>query len=155
MGYRIAVASDDGETISYGHFAHAGEFIIIDEDNGEYKVSETRKNPFSLIPDPDDPRHFDEPEEHIIGGDLMELARLHGVEKYSKLRELALSDVDVIISSGGCPTSIMYFTSQDVRMVFTEPGVDYKEVLKAIKEYGVEKLPPISIFEDGRIVTDF
>ena len=154
MGHRIAVASDDGETISYGHFAHAGEFIIIDAEDGEYRVREVRKNPFSLIPDPDDPRHFDDQEEHVVGEELLELASLHGVEKYSRLRELALSDVNVIVSSGGCPTSIMYFTSQDVRMVFAEPGVRYREVIEAIKRHGLEKLPPISVFEDGSIVTE-
>jgi len=142
---KIAVATDDGETISPGHFAHAASFILYKDDG----VVEVRRNPLHAVPDLDDPRAG-----AGVGGDYS-LHGLHGIAKYRMLRDRVLNDVDIIICSGGCPTSIMYFTSEGVRMVFTEPGYSVDEALKLVSSTSLEDLPAISIIEDGVLVTDF
>ncbi len=150
MQYKVGIATDDGETVSYGHFAHTYKFIIA-KVGDNVDILEERKNPFSMIPDPDDPRGI-----HIHDdGAPEELARLHGVEKYSRLKEMVLNDIDVIVASGGCPTSLMYFTSEGVRILLAPPGTSIKEVLDVIKNVKIEELPPLAVIEDGRVLTDF
>jgi hypothetical protein len=46
---------------------------------------------------------------------------MHGVAKYRWLRENVIPDVDVILAGGACQTSYMYFTSEGVKLLFTEP----------------------------------
>ncbi len=45
---------------------------------------------------------------------------MHGIAKYRWLRENVLPDVDVILAGGACQTSYMYFTSEGVKLLFTE-----------------------------------
>jgi predicted Fe-Mo cluster-binding NifX family protein len=68
---------------------------------------EERKNPLGAVPDLDagDGHHH----------------RMHGIAKYKWLRENVLPDVDVILAGGACQTSYMYFTSEGVKLLFTEP----------------------------------
>ncbi|WP_084019823.1 NifB/NifX family molybdenum-iron cluster-binding protein [Vulcanisaeta thermophila] len=49
---RIAFVSNDGETISDGHFAHAKYYVIydVDENTGEARKVEVRENPLGNLP---------------------------------------------------------------------------------------------------------
>ncbi len=148
MTVKVAVASDDGSTVGWGHFAHNRYFLVYEVGDGSFKLVEKRFNPFSAVPDVDDPDQ---------GGDDSsdsQLARLHGIEKYSTLRKLALGDVSLIIASGGCPTSIVYFTGEGVRFIFTEPGVDASTILKELSNFSLDDFPAIATFEDGKLVLD-
>ncbi len=148
MAVKVAVASDDGSTVGWGHFAHNRYFLVYEVGGGSFKLVEKRFNPFSAVPDVDDPgRDSDDSSDS-------QLARLHGIEKYSTLRKLALGDVSLIIASGGCPTSIVYFTGEGVRFVFTEPGIDAGAVLRELSNFSLDDLPAIATFENGRLVLD-
>jgi predicted Fe-Mo cluster-binding NifX family protein len=46
---------------------------------------------------------------------------MHGIAKYRWLREKVLPDVDVVLAGGACQTSYMYFTSEGMKLLFTEP----------------------------------
>lgn len=123
---RVAVASDDGSTVGLGHFAHNRLFLVYEVGGGEARLLEVRKNPFGEVPLHGHPTHAGAPSDP-------ELAGLHGVAKYSKLREMVLSDVNLLVASGGCPTSISYFMSEGVMVAFVEPGVPVEEVVEALK----------------------
>ncbi len=115
---RIAVATDDGKSVSDGHFAHAKKYVIyeLNEDTKDIKLVESRDNPpLGNIPDTDDPA--------VIHEALSELGiPMHGVAKYQWLHENVLRDVDAVIASGACETSYEYFTSMGVQLFFVEPG---------------------------------
>lgn len=123
---RVAIASDDGSTVGYGHFAHNRLFLVYDVGGGEARLVEVRRNPFGEAPLHGHPTHSGAPVDP-------ELAGLHGIAKYSKLRELVLGDVNLLVASGGCPTSISYFMSEGVMVAFVEPGVPVEEVVEALK----------------------
>ncbi|MCE4605008.1 MAG: NifB/NifX family molybdenum-iron cluster-binding protein [Desulfurococcales archaeon] len=150
MSVKVAVASDDGETVGWGHFAHNRYFLIYEVNKGSFRLLEKRFNPFSSVPDIDDPGAIHTDDDPDSG-----LARLHGIEKYSTLRKMALSDVELIIASGGCPTSIVYFTGEGVRFIFTEPSTDASKVLEELANKPVDELPAIMTFEDGKLVLEF
>lgn len=129
--FRVAVASDDGSTVGSGHFAHNKLYLIFDVGGGEARLVESRVNPFAAGPS-DKPTHS--------GSPVGELRGLHGVAKYSKLRELVLSDVDMVVASGGCPTSVAYFSSQGVVVAFTDPGIPVDDLVEALKHARPEDL---------------
>ncbi len=129
--FRVAVASDDGLSVGSGHFAHNKMFLVFDVGGGEAKFIESRGNPFAAGPS-DNPAHS--------GSPISELRSLHGVEKYSMLRELVLRDVNLIIASGGCPTSVAYFSSEGVVVAFTDPGTPVEVLIEVIKNAEPEDL---------------
>ncbi|CCC81960.1 NifB/NifX family molybdenum-iron cluster-binding protein [Thermoproteus tenax] len=102
-------ASADGYVFP-GHFAHADKFYIYEYDGRGVRLVEVRENPLSRASDLDTEGHA-----HVG-------PRAHGVAKYSWLRENALPDVEVIIATAACQTSVDYFTSEGVRVLFTDPA---------------------------------
>jgi len=107
---RIAIATSQGGNVFHGHFAHAPIFKIYRYENGKLRLVEERKNPLGDVPDLDagEGRHH---HHH----------HMHGIAKYRWLRENVIPDVDVILAGGACQTSYMYFTSEGVKLLFTEP----------------------------------
>jgi predicted Fe-Mo cluster-binding NifX family protein len=71
---------------------------------------EERKNPLGDVPDLDAGEGHHHHHHHM-----------HGIAKYRWLREKVLPDVDVVLAGGACQTSYMYFTSEGVKLLFTEP----------------------------------
>ena len=134
---RVAIATEDGSTISGGHFAHSRRFAIYSLKEG--RLLELRDNPLASVPDLD-----------VEGTSIHGAGGLHGRAKYEWLRREVLSDVDVVVAGGACMTSIVYFTSSGVRLVFTMPGTRGEEVLGALRSAG--EIPLLGIYEDGRIV---
>ncbi|WP_333638837.1 NifB/NifX family molybdenum-iron cluster-binding protein [Pyrobaculum aerophilum] len=117
---KIAIACDLEGNVFPGHFAHAPKFRIYQYENGQLRLLEERENPLGSLPD------YDEHHGHEItrlNADFQgeEMPPAHGLPKYSWLRSKVLPDVDVIIAGGACQTSYRYFTSQGVKMLFTEP----------------------------------
>jgi len=125
---RIALATDDGETIGEGHFAHAKKYLIYDydQDTGDIKMIEERRNPLGDLPDMDDPVAM-----HRALSQLN--IPMHGVAKYQWLRENVLKDVDVVIAGGACQTSYNYFTSSGVQILFTDPGTQVSDIIEYLK----------------------
>ena len=121
---RIALCTNDGKTISDGHFAHAKNYIVYDynEETGELKYVEARSNPLGNVADLDDPE--------AIHNAMSEIGvPMHGIEKYEWLYEKILNDVNVIIASGACQLSHSYFTSMGVQLVFVEPGTSIEFII--------------------------
>ena len=143
----VAVASDDKKTVGWGHFAHNSYYLIAEVSGGSYKIVEVRKNPFSMVPDPDDPSSGAQAE---IPRELEELMHMHGIEKYSTLKNMVLNDVDIIVASGGCATSIAYFSSEGVKLVFAPAGAPAERVLQDLAKVDPESLPPLSQYDEGR-----
>jgi predicted Fe-Mo cluster-binding NifX family protein len=106
---KIAIATSPEGTVFHGHFAHAPVFKIYRYENGKIQLVEERKNPLGDIPDLD------------AGDDHHHHHHMHGIAKYRWLRENVLPDVDVVLAGGACQTSYMYFTSEGVKLLFTEP----------------------------------
>jgi predicted Fe-Mo cluster-binding NifX family protein len=133
---RIALATDDGETIGEGHFAHARRFFIYDYDQetGDIKMIEDRRNPLGDLPDMDDPAAL-----HRALAQLN--IPMHGVAKYQWLREKVLSDVDVVIAGGACQTSYNYFTSSGVQLLFVDPGTPVSAVIEYLRNAPNEEEP--------------
>ena len=125
---RIALATDDGVTISGSHFAHAKKFLIYDfdiETNRLFKVEE-RVNPLGEVSEGEGGAEAQER--------LAELnIPMHGIAKYRWLRENVLGDVDAIIAGGACQMSYSYFTSVGVQMFFVNPGTSIMDILSAIE----------------------
>ncbi|MEM1596990.1 MAG: NifB/NifX family molybdenum-iron cluster-binding protein [Pyrobaculum sp.] len=118
---KIAVAATKEGTIFDGHFAHAPVFKIFKyEGGGRMELVEERENPLGDVPDLDAGHHH-----HGHHG--------HGVAKYAWLREKVLPDVDAVIAAGACQTSHTYFTSQGVKMLYTDP-VEVDLLLRYVKE---------------------
>ncbi len=44
---RIAVATDDGKVVRFGHFGDAEMYHIYDYDGAEFKLVEVRENPYT------------------------------------------------------------------------------------------------------------
>lgn len=126
---RIALCTNDGKSISDGHFAHAKYYVIYDydEETGDLKYVETRKNPLGDVADIDDPETM-----HKVISELG--IPMHGVEKYAWLHENMLKDVEVIIASGACALSHSYFTSMNVQFVFVEPGTQIDLILSDLSK---------------------
>ncbi|BDR93024.1 NifB/NifX family molybdenum-iron cluster-binding protein [Vulcanisaeta souniana] len=131
---RIAVATDDGKSISDGHFAHAKKYVIyeLSEDTKDIRLVESRDNPLGNIPDTDDPAVIHE-----------SLSRsgipIHGIAKYQWLHENALRDVDAVIASGACETSYEYFTSMGVQLFFVEPGTPIDTLIEQLRNAAKEE----------------
>jgi len=108
---RIAVASTPEGQVYDGHFAHAPIYRIYEyTPGGGLRPVEERRNPLGDVPDLDaQPHHHAHHHHH------------HGVSKYAWLREKVLPDVDAVIAAGACQTSHNYFTSQGVKMLYTDP----------------------------------
>ena len=104
---KIAIATSPEGAVFHGHFAHAPIFRIYQYENGKLQLMEERKNPLGDVPD------LDAGEGHHH--------HMHGIAKYRWLREKVLPDVDVVLAGGACQTSYMYFTSEGVKLLFTEP----------------------------------
>lgn len=123
------MASNDGKTISDGHFAHAKMYLIYDYDEKTRKLRliGTRENPLGNIPDIDDPEAIHEALERLG-------VPMHGIEKYEWLRNNILSDIDAVIASGACQLSYSYFTSLGVELLFVEPGASIDEIVKQLSE---------------------
>jgi predicted Fe-Mo cluster-binding NifX family protein len=116
---KIAIATSPEGTVFHGHFAHAPIFKIYRYENGKLQLVEERKNPLGDVPDLD------------AGGGHHH--HMHGIAKYKRLRENVLPDVDVILAGGACQTSYMYFTSEGVKLLFTEP-VEVEMLTRYIEE---------------------
>jgi predicted Fe-Mo cluster-binding NifX family protein len=67
---------------------------------------------------------------------------LHGPPKYMWLRENILHDVDVVIATDACQTSYRVFTSQGVRIIFTDP-VPVEAIVRYIEGEGGEEFKRI------------
>ncbi len=106
---RIAIATSQEGNVFHGHFAHAPIFKIYQYENGKLRLVEERKNPLGDAPDLD------------AGEGHHHHHHMHGIAKYRWLRENVLPDVNVILAGGACQTSYMYFTSEGVKLLFTEP----------------------------------
>ncbi|WP_292000540.1 NifB/NifX family molybdenum-iron cluster-binding protein [Caldivirga sp.] len=131
---RIALCTNDGKTISDGHFAHAKRYVIYDydEETGNLKHVETRDNPLGNVADLDDPE--------AIHSAMSEIGvPMHGVEKYEWLRNNVLNDVNIVIASGACPLSHSYFTSMGVQLVFVEPNTQIDLIIDYLKEIPNER----------------
>ncbi len=128
MSVRIAVATQDGEKIFGGHFAHAKKFKIFefDPNSKEVREVEERDNPLGNLPDYDDPHSAMEKFEELG-------IPLHGIPKYSWLKENVLNDVDVVLCGGACQTSYQFFMSEGVVVVFDEPGNEIKNSINVLK----------------------
>jgi len=109
---KIAIATSPEGTVFHGHFAHAPVFKIYRYENGKLQLVEERKNPLGDVPDLDAGEGHDHHHHHH---------HMHGIAKYKWLREKVLPDVDVVLAGGACQTSYMYFTSEGVKLLFTEP----------------------------------
>jgi predicted Fe-Mo cluster-binding NifX family protein len=107
---KIAIATSPEGTVFHDHFAHAPVFKIYCYENGKLQLVEERKNPLGDAPD------LDAGEDHHHHHHHM-----HGIAKYRWLKEKVLPDVDVVLAGGACQTSYMYFTSEGVKLLFTEP----------------------------------
>nr|KJR72931.1 MAG: dinitrogenase iron-molybdenum cofactor biosynthesis protein [Thermoproteus sp. AZ2] len=103
---KIAIAVSREGLVFPGHFAHAPKFRIYEYADGKLRLLEERDNPLGNAPDLDVEHHG---------------AHMHGVAKYSWLRQRVLPDVDAVIAAGACETSHRYFTSEGVKMLFTDP----------------------------------
>jgi len=129
MSIKIAVATQDGEHLFGGHFAHAKKFKIyeLDPKSKEFREVELRENPLGSLPDYDDP--------HSAVEKFQELnIPLHGIPKYSWLKENVLNDVDVVLCGGACQTSYQFFMSEGVVVVFDEPGSNISDSLEGLKK---------------------
>lgn len=136
--YRVAFASTRDGIIYPGHFAHAEVFHVFEyTDDGKLRRVEVRENPLGVIPDVDvegGERHI---HVHHVEGAPSNIP-LHGPPKYNWLRENVLSDVDVIVAADACQTSYRIFTSQGVRLIFTDP-VPVDAIVKYIEGEGGEE----------------
>ncbi|ADN51742.1 NifB/NifX family molybdenum-iron cluster-binding protein [Vulcanisaeta distributa] len=131
---KIAIATDDGKSISDGHFAHAKKYIIyeLNEDTKDIKLVESRDNPLGNIPDTDDPT--------VIHEALSRLGiPMHGIVKYQWLHENVLRDVDAVIASGACETSYEYFTSMGIQLFFVEPGTPIDTLIEQLRNAANEE----------------
>jgi predicted Fe-Mo cluster-binding NifX family protein len=108
---KIAIATSPEGTVFHGHFAHAPVFKIYRYENSKLQLVEERKNPLGDVPDLDAGEGHHHHHHH----------HMHGIAKYRWLREKVLPDVDVVLAGGACQTSYMYFTSEGVKLLFTEP----------------------------------
>jgi len=126
--YRIAIASTIEGNVYPGHFAHSQIFKIYDYmEDGDLVFVEDRENPLGSLPDTDiEGRHH----HHVIN---IQGIPLRGPPKYNWLRENILRDADVIIASDACQTSYRVFTSQGVRLIFTDP-VSVDELVNYIEK---------------------
>ena len=132
---RVAMATNDGESISEGHFAHARKYVIydVDEGSGDVRFVEVRDNPLGNIPDIEDPERI-----HEV---LQQLGiPMHGVTKYQWLHENLLKDVDAVIASGACEMSYRYFTSSGVQLLFVEPGTLIQTIVDQLRSAVKEEL---------------
>ena len=128
----------EGDTIFKGHFAHAPEFLIYGSSSGEARLEERRSNPlsYSSAEEQDSPIH-----------------RYHGSSKYEFLRSKVLGDIDVLVVGGGCMTSIYYFMSQAVKLVFVDRDdnpVEASRVADAIASRAY--LGQVSVYSEGSLV---
>lgn len=129
MSIRVAVATQDGDHVSGGHFAHAKKFRVfeLDLNSKELYELELRDNPLGNLPDFDDP--------HSAAEKFEELGiPLHGIPKYSWLRDNVLNDVDIILCGGACQTSYQFFMSEGVIVVFDDPGKKISDSLKNLEK---------------------
>ncbi len=129
MTVKIAVATQDGEKIFGGHFAHAKKFKVFEfnPESRDIKYVEERENPLGKLPDFDSPHQAMEMLEELN-------IPLHGIPKYSWLKENVLNGVDVVLCGGACQTSYQFFMSEGVVVVFDEPGRKIEESLKELRE---------------------
>lgn len=143
---RVAVATLDGDTIAPGHFAHSTHFLVFEIEGGKISPVEVRENPLGHVPDHDAHGH----EEAGSGGAghvvpyLHRYYHLHGVEKYRTLRSEVLHDVDIVVAGGACRTSVEYFASEGVKMLFADPGEPVAELVSFISTLDTSKIPKIS-----------
>ncbi len=143
---RIAVASTEmgsNKVVSPGHFAHSPIFTIYDVENGKPKLVGSRKNPLSAVPDLD----ADEQDSHHHHHHHH--PHLHGPPKYRFLRENVLSDVDVVVAGGACPTSVAVFTGYGVKIIFTEPGTPVEEAVAIVSRQ--KEIPEVGFVEGGDV----
>jgi predicted Fe-Mo cluster-binding NifX family protein len=137
--YKIAFASTREGQVYPGHFAHATVFQVYEyADDGRLKLLDVRENPLGMVPDTD-----------IEGGGLGHHVRmehsnipLHGPPKYMWLRENLLHDIDIVIAADACQTSYRVFTSQGVRIIFTDP-VSVEAIISYIEGEGGEEFKKI------------
>jgi len=108
---KIAIATSPEGAVFHGHFAQAPIFRIYQYENGKLQLVEERKNPLGDVPDLDAGEGHHHHHHH----------HMRGIAKYRWLREKVLPDVDVVLAGGACQTSYMYFTSEGVKLLFTEP----------------------------------
>jgi predicted Fe-Mo cluster-binding NifX family protein len=117
---KIAIATSPEGTVFHGHFAHAPIFKIYRYEDGKLQLVEERKNPLGDVPDLD-------------AGERHDHHHMHGIAKYKWLRENVLPDIDVILAGGACQTSYTYFTSEGVKLLFTDP-IEVEMLTRYIEE---------------------
>jgi len=117
---KVAIACNHEGAVFPGHFAHAPKFRIYNYEKGRLELLEERVNPLGSMPDYDEHHHHGI---SIMNTDFQgeETPPAHGLPKYQWLRNKVLSDVDVVIAAGACQTSYRFFTSNGVKMLFTDP----------------------------------
>ena len=120
MELKIAVAVDKDGVVFPGHFAHAPVYRIYKYSNGRLELMEERRNPLGDVPDLDHGHHISRLNSDFEG-ESPEAPPAHGLPKYQWLRSRVLPDVSVVIAGGACQTSYRYFTSEGVKLLFTDP----------------------------------
>ncbi len=106
---KIAIASDDGKTIS-PHFGKTEGFVIFEVFGQEIKKSEYRQNSFT---------------EHALG-----MEGLHRADKHKRIIE-ALRDCDVVISKGMGRRLYLDLKESGISPIIT----DMEDVEKALELY--------------------
>jgi len=126
---RIAVATNDGDKIAGGHFAHAKRFRIYEfnPETGDTRFIEERENPLGKLPD------FDNPHQAVEVMNELNIP-LHGIPKYNWLKENVLPDVDVVLCGGACQTSYQFFMSEGVVVLFDDPNKPIEDSLSVVRE---------------------
>jgi predicted Fe-Mo cluster-binding NifX family protein len=138
--YKVAFASTREGQVYPGHFAHAEVYQVFEyTDDGRFKLLDVRENPLGLVPDID--VEGGEHEHHHVRMEHSDIP-LHGPPKYMWLRENILHDVDVVIATDACQTSYRVFTSQGVRIIFTDP-VPVEAIVRCIEGEGGEEFKRI------------
>ena len=138
--YRIALASTRDGILYPGHFAHAEVYHIYElSDEGRLTLLEVRENPLGLVPDVDVGEHGHTHHHQVRSPEGLPL---HGPPKYMWLRENVLKDVDVVIAVDACQTSYRVFTSQGVRIIFTDP-VPVEALVNYIENEGREEFKKV------------
>ncbi|AEA12571.1 Dinitrogenase iron-molybdenum cofactor biosynthesis [Thermoproteus uzoniensis 768-20] len=121
MELKIAIAAAPEGVVFPGHFAHAPIYKIYKYKDGALSPIEERRNPLGSVPDADAGHGISAMNSHFQGESPSGNIPMHGLAKYKWLRERVLPDVDVVIAGGACQTSYRYFTSEGVKILFTDP----------------------------------
>ncbi len=141
---RVAVASDDGVHVRKGHFICASHFLIYDVEEGEARFLGSRENLISMM-FPEECANGDYPAIARLSEEAFKESRHRGAEAFSALRDKVLDDVDVLVTSYACFTSLAYLLSNEVKTLLAEPEARSEAVVGLISKIGYERLPYIAV----------